>query len=593
MVKKNYDVIIIMNTHKESDKMNKKIFKLLLFVMLSFISFGVKAEEYTFRVKVVNDGANLRVGTGSNTEKIDSLDEFDYYEMVNNTLYKDTNNNKNCSKGWYNIIYYTGKTGYVCADDVEVVTSFAKDTATPTNSCEKELQAAGFPASYWGGLCRLKELHKTWNFQAVNTNLEWAYAVEKESGCGKNFVSASIYDKTFLDSSCKLTSPGNYVAPSQKGVAYYMDPRNFFTEKYIFQFLDQSYDATLKSIYPETVLSIIAPTKFYEMHKDKGIVDIIAKITSASPIAMASRIRNELGNGTSLINLWSGTYEGYEGFYNFYNWGVGDNCVRDYGTTICGLSTAKEYNWNSIETAIINGADTIAALYISVGQYTNYFQKFNLVPTTISKRFTHQYMTNLPGPMSESKIAYSTYAKNNLLDISLNFKIPVFSKMDTPIVNSSNGAIQSEANGLGTIDIATIITSSGYSYSNGYLLGVKESTDVADIKEAIEAVGGSNSASIQNKDGEVVTSGIVATGYKIKIANSSASETLTIVVKGDPSGDGKINALDLLQVQKAILGTYTLEGASAYAADPSGDGKINALDLLQVQKQILGTYTIE
>ncbi len=560
--------------------------------MLFSITFKVKATEYTFRVKVINDGTNLREGTGSNTQRIDTLDKFDYYEMVSNTLYIDTNNNSKCSKGWYNIIYYTGKTGYVCADDVEVINSYAKDTATPTSQCEQDLKTAGFPSSYWGGLCSLKETHKNWNFQAINTNLEWSYAVEKESTCGKNFIQSSIYDKTFLDSSCTLTSPGNYVAPSQKGVAYYMDPRNFFTEKYIFQFLDQSYDASLKSIYPETIRSIIAPTKFYEAHKDKGIVDIIAKITSASPIAMASRIRNELGNGTSLENLWRGVYPNYEGYYNFYNWGVSDSCVRDYGTTLCGLKKAKEYNWYGIETAIINGADTIAASYIQVGQYTNYFQKFNLVPTTISKRFTHQYMTNLPGPMSESKISYDTYVKNNLLDINLNFKIPVFNNMDTPIVNSSNGAIESEANGLGNIDIATIITSSGYSYSNGYLLGAKENTDVSDIKEAIEAVGGSNSASIQNQDGVTVTSGAVATGFKITIANSNGSQSLTIVVKGDSSGDGKINALDLLQVQKYILGTYTLEGASSIAADPSGDGKINALDLLQIQKQILGTYTI-
>ena len=55
-----------------------------------------------------------------------------------------------------------------------------------------------------------------------------------------------------------------------------------------------------------------------------------------------------------------------------------------------------------------------------------------------------------------------------------------------------------------------------------------------------------------------------------------------------PSGDGKVNALDLLQMQKSILGQKSLNGSYSQAADVSGDGKVNALDLLQVQKNILG-----
>ena len=79
---------------------------------------------------------------------------------------------------------------------------------------------------------------------------------------------------------------------------------------------------------------------------------------------------------------------------------------------------------------------------------------------------------------------------------------------------------------------------------------------------------------------------------KVKINNKNGSEILQVVISGDTSGDGIINALDLLQVQKYILGTYTLSGVYKEAGDTSGDGIINALDLLQVQKDILGTYKI-
>lgn len=43
---------------------------------------------------------------------------------------------------------------------------------------------------------------------------------------------------------------------------------------------------------------------------------------------------------------------------------------------------------------------------------------------------------------------------------------------------------------------------------------------------------------------------------------------------------------------KNILGNYNLQNEYKLAADTSGDSIINAQDLLQVQKNILGNYTI-
>ena len=93
-------------------------------------------------------------------------------------------------------------------------------------------------------------------------------------------------------------------------------------------------------------------------------------------------------------------------------------------------------------------------------------------------------------------------------------------------------------------------------------------------------------------NGVSVNSGNIGTGYKVNIKNSSETRTLTVVIYGDTSGDGVINALDLLQVQKNILGTYSLSGAYSSAGDTSKDGTINALDLLQVQKNIYDFWKI-
>ena len=96
---------------------------------------------------------------------------------------------------------------------------------------------------------------------------------------------------------------------------------------------------------------------------------------------------------------------------------------------------------------------------------------------------------------------------------------------------------------------------------------------------------------ITDPSGNVVDD-TLKTGYKVTISGNTI-ETLEIVIYGDASGDGEINALDLLKVQKDILGTSKLSGAYKKAADASKDGAINALDLLKIQKNILGTAKLE
>jgi hypothetical protein len=74
----------------------------------------------------------------------------------------------------------------------------------------------------------------------------------------------------------------------------------------------------------------------------------------------------------------------------------------------------------------------------------------------------------------------------------------------------------------------------------------------------------------------------------VRVKSSAGENTFTVIVKGDPSGDGKINALDMLYIQQNILNIKQLDSVYLKAADLSGDGKVNALDLLQAQQRILG-----
>ena len=582
----------------------KKVLMFLIVILSILILSDVKASTYTYRIKVLNNQTNLRNNPGgTDNSRLGLLSKNDYYVLKDDKLYPDENNHNNCKGDWYYMTYYTGLDGYVCSDDVELIVSYSTDDVEPTTECEKALSEAGFPSSYWGGLCSLKEKHPSWNFQPIKIDMDWSYVVERESECTKNYIYKGVYDKTFLDETCTATSPGGYVAPSQTGVAYYMDPRNSFTEKYLFQFLDQSYDKLLEQNYPSAVETILSGAEFNNYHLNLGnnLKDIIigGSIDKASPIAIASKIRIELGVGTSLENLYKGVYDGYDNmyldYYNFFNFGVTDNCVATSGATYCGLNYAYKFGWKGVDAAIKGGINQFSGGYILKDQYTGYFQKFNVATKTEGALFGHQYMTNLAGAMIESGTAYNAYNKNNLLELNLTCKIPIFNKMDATIINSGNGAVDdgNDKPAPSTIPISTIVTSSGYRYTSKYISNIAVGTDVSTTKVTLESVGGNATVSILDASGNVKTSGIIATGDKITINNEENTETLEVVIKGDTSGDGVINALDLLQVQKNILGTYTLTGAYLEAADTSKDGMVNALDLLQIQKSILGTYEIE
>ena len=115
--------------------------------------------------------------------------------------------------------------------------------------------------------------------------------------------------------------------------------------------------------------------------------------------------------------------------------------------------------------------------------------------------------------------------------------------------------------------------------SGNYLTGVSPSTSVSAMNRAGYTIY-SGSAK--------VTSGLVGTG----MTAVSSSATVTIVVTGDVSGDGKITITDVVKLQKSVVGSGSLSGAYAKAADINGDGKITITDVVQAAQVTVGQRTI-
>ena len=59
-----------------------------------------------------------------------------------------------------------------------------------------------------------------------------------------------------------------------------------------------------------------------------------------------------------------------------------------------------------------------------------------------------------------------------------------------------------------------------------------------------------------------------------------------IIVKADPSGDGKTNIMDLMKVKKHVIGSSNLSDLQFLASDLNEDGYINIMDIMKFVKII-------
>ena len=326
-----------------------------------------------------------------------------------------------------------------------------------------------FPESYQPYLEELKKKHPNWTFTALYTSLDWNYVIQNENIFGKNLVPKSYHDRW------KNTNPGEYnvevdagwVDCSKQSLLYTMDPRNFLNESRIFQFEELSFNSNSNSV--EGIEKILYGTEFYNqivsyltssgstVTMNKKYSDLIYSAGIQSKVSsyhLASRIKQEVGPFLSHSSI-SGKVAGYEGLYNFYNIGA-TSSSEPMGAIINGLKYARDGNgaseatktkylipWNTKERAITGGGIFIGSSYINIGQNTIYLQKFHVHDTNKGELFWHQYMTNVLAPYSESNIIYKGYANSNLLDLNINFIIPVYDNMpeiqeESPAINPSD-----------------------------------------------------------------------------------------------------------------------------------------------------------
>lgn len=602
---------------------------------------------------------------------------------------------------WYKI-ERGSDTGYICGYFVNTTklssTAMAyydsKDNEDTIESYKAKLTQSGFPESYHSYLLELHARHSSWNFVAEKLSMSFSAAVAGEAGNGASLLQGSAFDigyrstashtyNLWTDSFSGYESEPGYYNASREAIAYYMDPRNYLNEKYIFAFETLGYSSNQDA---SVVSKIMSSQSFwpiiYEYYnredaiKDsKGnvnddIVDASSRV-GISAVHVASRIKQEISGLQTSDSRIGGifTYNGttYSNYYNFFN--IKSRCTN-CSSIYAGY--AFEKSWNTPYKGIHGGASFMYDGYISLNQDTIYYEKFDV--STTNGHYTHQYMQNLAAPVQEGGIKYNGYVDGlaSYLDTGITFVIPVYDDMPTyavtaPKLGSPNNYLKgltvngesvsnfsygtynynvyldknttsvnveattivdsASVSGNGTVEIKEdnqvnqiIVTSesgkqrtytinftreamdtttvddamknSGFKYNENNLFGINIGTNVSELIGNISSYNHTIEVVVKDKDGNIKTNDIFKTGDTVTIVGNDGTKTYNVLIYGDANGDGKISAIDYVNIKNYILKSSNLTGIYAVAADVNRDNKVNAIDYVQIKNNILGRNKI-
>jgi uncharacterized protein YjdB/beta-N-acetylglucosaminidase len=124
-------------------------------------------------------------------------------------------------------------------------------------------------------------------------------------------------------------------------------------------------------------------------------------------------------------------------------------------------------------------------------------------------------------------------------------------------------------------------------------IDINKST-IKDIKELINT--NLNIEIYNSKDTLLQDTDLVGTGSKLVLKDDTGREIykFTFIIYGDVNGDGLINSLDVLVIQKHILETKLITGPFLKAGNISKNGNLpSSLDVLKLQKHILEIKLIQ
>lgn len=584
-----------------SSEVNELIKKMISYILSFAIAASMAASCLTASAanmmgSCTADVLNVRSGAGTGYSKTGTVSYGDSLTILSETT--DSSGAK-----WYKISC-GNVTGYVSAAYVQLTSSGSQGSSDA--DFESYMTKQGFPESYKPYLRKLHEQHPKWIFTAQKLGVDWNTALKEECVVGRNLVHSSAlaswksmekgaYD---FNGGYWYGLDGSWVAASKEIIMYYMDPRNFLNDTYIFMFENQSYDPSyqtesgVKTILADTFMSksYTCPDTKKKYTYSQTFMDA-AKKSGVSPYHLASRCRNEQGVNGAPQSL--GTVKGYENYFNFFD-------IQAYATSTMtaaemGCKYAKTTNptyllpWTNQYKSIVGGSIFLGTGYITKGQDTLYLQKFDMVDGG-NGLYYHQYMTCVFGQANEAISLKNAYSQD-ILNSAMEFKIPVYNNMPDklcpkPTSSGDNNNYLKSLSVSGT-SISPKFDKFTASYTAKVNAEVSSVTVNANPLGKSAKVSGKGKVSLKTGENTVKVTCTAASGvkrtYTIKITRKAASQTLQ---QGDVNGDKYLTVVDALLMLRYNAGKTKLDPAQLKRADMNGDGKVDVIDALTLLKKI-------
>lgn len=584
-----------------SSEVNELIKKIISYILSFAVAASMAASCLTASAANMTgsctaDVLNVRSGAGTGYSKTGTVSYGDSLTILSETT--DSSGAK-----WYKISC-GNVTGYVSAAYVQLTSSGSQGSSDA--DFESYMTKQGFPESYKPYLRTLHEQHPKWIFTAQKLGVDWNTALKEECVVGRNLVHSSAlaswksmekgaYD---FNGGYWYGLDGSWVAASKEIIMYYMDPRNFLNDTYIFMFENQSYDPSyqtesgVKTILADTFMSgsYTCPDTKKKYTYSQTFMDA-AKRSGVSPYHLASRCRNEQGVNGAPQSL--GTVKGYENYFNFFD-------IQAYATSTMtaaemGCKYAKTTNptyllpWTNQYKSIVGGSIFLGTGYITKGQDTLYLQKFDMVDGG-NGLYYHQYMTCVFGQANEAISLKNAYSQD-ILNSAMEFKIPVYNNMPDklcpkPTSSGDNNSYLKSLSVSGT-SISPKFDKFTASYTAKVNAEVSSVTVNANPLGKSAKVSGKGKVSLKTGENTVKVTCTAASGvkrtYTIKITRKAASQTLQ---QGDVNGDKYLTVVDALLMLRYNAGKTQLDSAQLKRADMNGDGKVDVIDALTLLKKI-------
>lgn len=584
-----------------SSEVNELIKKIISYILSFAIAASMAASCLTASAANMTgsctaDVLNVRSGAGTSYSKTGTVSYGDSLTILSETT--DSSGAK-----WYKISC-GNVTGYVSAAYVQLTSSGSQGSSDA--DFESYMTKQGFPESYKPYLRTLHEQHPKWIFTAQKLGVDWNTALKEECVVGRNLVHSSAlaswksmekgaYD---FNGGYWYGLDGSWVAASKEIIMYYMDPRNFLNDTYIFMFENQSYDPSyqtesgVKTILADTFMSgsYTCPDTKKKYTYSQTFMDA-AKKSGVSPYHLASRCRNEQGVNGAPQSL--GTVKGYENYFNFFD-------IQAYATSTMtaaemGCKYAKTTNptyllpWTNQYKSIVGGSIFLGTGYITKGQDTLYLQKFDMVDGG-NGLYYHQYMTCVFGQANEAISLRNAYSQD-ILNSAMEFKIPVYNNMPDKLCPKPTSSGDNN-NYLNSLSVSgTSISPKFDKFTTSYTATVKAEISSVTINAnplgKSAKVSGKGKVSLKTGENIIKVTCTAASGvkrtYTIKITRKAASQ---ILQQGDVNGDKYLTVVDALLMLRYNAGKTQLDSAQLKRADMNGDGKVDVIDALTLLKKI-------